>query len=251
MQEGGQPEAAAREQVDAPDDRLDAVDPLEPRVARNQCGNGYQAQASAPASGRPSGDRAEEREPPDRAREHRAARGRRSRCARRGPIDRLDGDEHEREPDEQPVAAGAPLVARRSATETTAAAAIPAASPRSLQADIERAEREEALAQEAGQPASAGRARNVGAVRPSLLRAAAAPAAPSHQRSPFVEGDPPAQDEIDERRILARAARRSRAAPRGTPRARAGGPPAAPAPARAGARPRRRAAAATRRAARP
>ena len=109
LEQRREPEAAAREQVHAPDDRLDAVDALEPvRLP-------VPVRERIPRAGERSGERSpdrsrdEERDAPRGVRQHRLRQI--DRRAVRGETDGgLNDDEREREPDEQPVAAGAALV---------------------------------------------------------------------------------------------------------------------------------------------
>ena len=143
---------------------------------------------------------------------------------RQQPDDRLDGDEGEREPHEEPVAAEPPLVRVHEQRTPTAAAAIPAPVPHEPPADVERGRA--AGSPRGGSPASRRQDSPERRLRQPWSRVAAQPLqlllAPLC--APFVEGDAPAQHEVDERRILARPRVDRAQLLEVSPRARACGP---------------------------
>ena len=105
-----EPERAAGEEIETPDDRLDAVDPLELPASRGtRAGTGTRRRPGSRRAAAAPAAEPRKASAPDRVRDHR--RREVDGCAvREQPDDRLDGDEGEREPDQEPVTAEPPLV---------------------------------------------------------------------------------------------------------------------------------------------
>ena len=150
LQDCGQADGAARDEVPAPDQGLDPEYVLEP-LALAQPARERVPRARERARERAANHgRDEEGQSPDRVREDRL--GEVDRRAVGGQADRrLDEHEGERDPNEKPVAAG-PALVEVDQDGDRGGRGDPGREPAQPQAAVERAERQETLAQEPRQP---------------------------------------------------------------------------------------------------
>ena len=149
VQQRRQPDTAAGEEVRTPDERLAAEDPLEPRSLAKPARERVPGAGKRAGQGSPERHRDEEREPPSCRQQHRLCQVD-DRAVGGKPHGSLDQDEAQREAHEQPVAASPPLE-QVDDDGRRCGGADPDREPAQAQAEIERAEREEPLAQKAGQ----------------------------------------------------------------------------------------------------
>src|SRR5262245_47455748 len=181
-QQDRESKGTAGEQVDTPDDRLDAVDVLELRCLAERGWKRVPGAGERAGERALDGNRAEKGEPPGRIGEHwcRQVGG----SAVRDQADHgLHGDETERQANEQPIASSPPLV-RVHRERDDGRGHHPGGQARESPAEVERRDRQDALAEVAGEPAPEDRPDRRPAQAVFAVSALSRSICSSHHRAP-------------------------------------------------------------------